>query len=64
MRHRIKRWKHIFDADDNAISKALSELAWNFAAFSCIVEMIRAAPDEGTGKRLNGMILGTIASGY
>lgn len=64
MRQRIELWKHIFDADDNAISKALSGLAWNFAAFSCIVEVVRAAPDEGTGKRLNGMILDMIASGY
>jgi len=64
MRQRIKLWKHIFDIDDKAISKALSELAWSFAAFSCIVEVVRAAPEEGTGKRLNGMILEMIASGY
>jgi hypothetical protein len=64
MRQRIELWKHIFDTDDNAISKALSGLAWNFAAFSCVVEMVRAAPDEGSGKRLNGMILDMIASGY
>lgn len=64
MRQRIELWKHIFETDDNAISKALSELAWNFAAFSCIVEMVRAAPNEGAGKQLNGMILDMIASGY
>lgn len=64
MRQRIKLWKYIFETDDNAITKALSGLAWNFAAFSCIVEVVGAAPDEGTGKRLNGMILEMIASGY
>lgn len=64
MRQRIELWKHIFDTDDNAISKALSGLAWNFAAFSCIVEVVRAASNEGTGKRLNSMILDMIASGY
>lgn len=64
MRQRIELWKHIFDTDDNAISKALSGLAWNFAAFSCIAEVVRSAPDEGAGKRLNGMILEMIASGY
>src|SRR5690606_11968758 len=61
---RIELWKQVFDTDDNAISKALSGLAWDFAAFSCVVEVVRAAPDEGSGKRLNGMFLDMIVSGY
>lgn len=64
MRQRVELWKHIFDVDDNSITKALSQLAWSFAAFSCVVEVVHAAPDEGAGKRLNGMILEMIASGY
>ncbi|WP_414491549.1 hypothetical protein [Stenotrophomonas maltophilia] len=66
MRQRIELWKHVFDTDDNAISKALSKLTWDLAAFSCVVEMVRQAPDadaEG-GKRLNGMVVEMLVSGF
>ena len=64
MRHRIDLWKRIFDTDDNAISKGLSKLAWDLTAFTCVVEMVRKAPDTEGGKRLNGMILEMLVSGF
>lgn len=64
MRERIALWKHIFDTDDNAITRQVSELAWNLAAFTCLVEAVRSAPDHGSGKRLNGMFMDMLASGF
>lgn len=64
MRQRIEEWKSIYDRDDNAITKALSKLTWDLAAFTCIVEMVRQAPDEGEGKRLNGMVLEMLVTGF
>lgn len=64
MRLRIEEWKSIYDTDENAITKALSKLAWDLAAFTCIVEMVRQAPDEGEGKRLNGMVLEMLVTGF
>jgi hypothetical protein len=64
MRQRLELWKQVFDTDDNAITKALSKMAWDVAAFTCFVEMVRAAPNEGEGKRLNGMLVDMVASGF
>lgn len=66
MRERINRWKQAFDTDANAINKALSKMAWDLAAFSCLVEVVRQAPDtDGNGgKRLNGLVLDLVASGF
>lgn len=64
MQRRIELWKQIYDTDDNAISKALSKLTWDLAAFTCVVEMVRQAPDLGTGKRVNGMVLEMLVSGF
>lgn len=64
MRQRIELWKRVFDTDDNAISKALSKLTWDLAAFSCVVEMVRQVPDADDGKRLNGMVLEMLVSGF
>ncbi|UQY86194.1 hypothetical protein LQE85_11830 [Stenotrophomonas rhizophila] len=64
MRHRIEEWKSIYDTDDNAITKALSTLARDLAAFTLIVEMVRQAPDEGEGKHLNGMVVEMRVTGF
>lgn len=64
MRQRIEEWKSIYDKDDNAITKALSKLAWHLAAFTCIVEVVRHAPDAGESKRLNGMVLEMLVTGF
>ncbi len=65
MRDRIALWKRIYDTDDNAISKALSRLAWDLTAFTCVVEMVRRAPDNEEGsKRLNGVVLDMLGSGF
>jgi len=64
MRQRIELWKRVYDTDENAITKALSKMAWDLAAFTCIVEMVRQAPDAGNGKRLNGMFMDMLASGF
>ncbi|MDI2558480.1 hypothetical protein OLN00_13905, partial [Pseudomonas aeruginosa] len=54
MYNRIAEWKRIFDTEENAISKALSRMAWDLAAYSCVVEMVREAPEISGKKRLNG----------
>jgi hypothetical protein len=65
MKARIAQWRHIFDTDDNAITKALSKLTWDLAAFTCVVEMVRQAPTGRSGsKRLNGMVFDMLASGF
>ena len=64
MRDRIALWKRVYDTDDNAISKALSKLAWDLTAFTCVVEMVRHAPDVDDGKRLNGMVLEMLVTGF
>lgn len=64
MRDRIARWKVVFDTDDNAITKALSRMAWDLAAFTCFVEILRRAPDDGAGKRFNLMIFEMVTSGF
>ncbi|MGN6111745.1 MAG: hypothetical protein ACTHOC_01830 [Luteimonas sp.] len=64
MRERIALWKRIFDTDDNAITKQVSKLAWDLAAFTCLVEVVRRAPDAGNGKRLNGMLMDMMATGF
>lgn len=64
MRQRIEFWKRVYDTDDNAITKALSKMTWDLAAFTCLVEMVRQAPDSENGKQLNGMFLDMLASGF
>lgn len=65
VKEKIQVWKNVFDADENSISKSLSNLSWNVAAFSCVVEMVRQAPDDKlSGKRLNGMVLDLLVSGF
>lgn len=64
MRERIALWKHVYDVDDNAISRALSKMAWDLAAYSCLVEMVRQAPGEEHRKHLNGMLLEMAATGF
>jgi hypothetical protein len=61
MRERVAGWKRIFDTEDNAISKALSRLAWDVCAYSCVVEMVRQAPVVSEEKRLNGMVMDLLA---
>ena len=64
MRERIALWKHVYDVDDNAISKALSKMAWDLAAYSCLVEMVRQSPGKEHQKHLNGMLLEMAATGF
>lgn len=64
MREQIELWKRIYDTEANAITKALSQLTWDLAAFSCVVEMVRRAPDAENGKQLNGMVLEMLVSGF
>jgi len=64
MRQRIELWKRVYDTDDNAITKSLSKMAWDLAAFTCLVELVRQAPDARNGKRLNGMYLDMLATGF
>lgn len=64
MRERIELWKHIYEQDDNAISRALSEMTWNLTAFSCVVEMVRRAPEQDGQKQLNGMMMEMLVSGF
>ncbi|PZQ33283.1 MAG: hypothetical protein DI562_02115 [Stenotrophomonas acidaminiphila] len=64
MRQRIELWKRIYDTDDNAISKALSKLAWDLAAFTCVVDMVRQARQGEGGARLNGMVVEMLVSGF
>lgn len=64
MRERIELWKRIYETDANAITQTLSRMAWDLAAFTCLVEMVRQAPDHGEGKRLNGMYLDMLATGF
>lgn len=64
MRERIELWKRVYDTDDNAITKALSKMAWDLAAYSCLVEVVRQAPGEELRKHLNGMFLEMMATGF
>lgn len=64
MRERIAEWKRVYEEDDNCISNALSQMAWDLAAFSCVVEMVRAAPEVDGEKRLNGMVLDLLGRGF
>lgn len=64
MRQRVADWKRIFDMEENSISKALSRMAWDVAAYSCVVEMVRQAPDVGGEKQLNGMVMDLLATGF
>ncbi|HGO9799927.1 TPA: hypothetical protein ACLEB8_005122 [Pseudomonas aeruginosa] len=64
MRDRIAEWKRIFESEENAICKALNRMAWDLAAYSCVVEMVRQAPVVGGAKQLNGLILEMLATGF
>lgn len=64
MRERVTEWKRIFETEDNAIIKALSSLAWNVGAYSCVVEMVRQAPAIDGEKQLNGMVMDLLATGF
>lgn len=64
MRDRIAEWKRIFDSEENAITKALTRMAWDVAAFSCVVEMVRQAPEADGEKQLNSLVMDMLASGF
>lgn len=61
---RVAGWKRIFETEDNAILKALSSLAWDVGAYSCVVEMVRQAPAIEGEKQLNGMVMDLLATGF
>lgn len=64
MRERIAEWKQIFDTEENAITKALSRMAWDIAAYSCLVEAVEQAPTVGGEKQLNGLLMDMVATGF
>lgn len=64
MLERIAEWKRIFDTEENAITKALNRMAWNVAAYSCLVEVVEQAPTVGGEKQLNGLLLDMVATGF
>jgi hypothetical protein len=64
MRYRIERWKQVYDTEENAITRTLSKMAWDLVAFSCLVEVVRQAPDTQDAKHLNGMFIDMLASGF
>lgn len=64
-REEVALWKHAFEEDDHAVLPTLIQFAWNFAAFSTVVEIVRAAPENDRGgKQLNSMLLDLLASSY
>lgn len=65
MREQVSLWKHGFEEDDHAVLPTLIQFCWNFAAFSTVVEIVRAAPENDRGgKQLNSMLLDLLASSY
>ncbi|MVF49008.1 hypothetical protein F9Z43_06615 [Pseudomonas monteilii] len=64
MLDRIAEWKRVFETEENAITKALNQMAWNIAAYSCIVEMVRQAPTVGGEKQLNALVMDMLANGF
>lgn len=64
MLDRIAEWKRVFETEENAISKALNQMAWDIAAYSCVVEMVRQAPTFSGQTQLNGLIMDMLASGF
>jgi hypothetical protein len=64
VRDRIALWKRIFESDANAITQQVSKLAWDLAAYSCLVEVVRLAPEGRSGRQLNGMFMDMLASGF
>ncbi|KAB8180496.1 hypothetical protein FKV24_012415 [Lysobacter maris] len=63
MKERVALWKRIYEADENSINQQISKLAWDLAAFTCFVELVRRAPDSRSGKQLNGMFMDMLVSG-
>lgn len=61
---RIAEWKRIYDTEENSITKALSRMAWDLAAFSCLVEVVNQAPVAGGEKQLNGLFLDMAVTGF
>lgn len=64
MKERVALWKRIYEADENSINQQISKLAWDLAAFTCFVELVRRAPDSRSGKQLNGMFMDMLVSGF
>lgn len=64
MLDRIAEWKRVFETEENAITKALNQMAWDIAAYSCVVEMVRQAPTVCGEKQLNILIMDMLASGF
>ncbi|MEX5588034.1 hypothetical protein [Pseudomonas urmiensis] len=64
MRERVAEWKRVFESEENAITKALNQMAWDIAAYSCVVEMVRQAPTVGGEKQLNALVMDMLANGF
>ncbi|PKF25947.1 hypothetical protein CW309_13625 [Pseudomonas hunanensis] len=64
MLERIAEWKRVFETEENAITKALNQMAWDIAAYTCVVEMVRQAPTVDGEKQLNALVMDMLATGF
>lgn len=65
MKERAEAWKHAFEGDEQAILPTLVNFAWNYAAFTTVVQLVRQAEEDNEGrKKLNSMVLDLLAGGY
>lgn len=65
MKEQVELWKQAFEDDEHAVLPTLVQFAWNYAAFSSVVELVRAAPEnERGGKQMNSMLLELLTSTY
>lgn len=65
MKERVEAWKHAFEGDEQAILTTLVNFAWNYAAFTTVIQIVRQAPEDDEGrKKLNSMVLDLLAGGY
>ncbi len=65
MKDRVEAWKKAFEGDEQAILPTLVNFAWNYAAFTTVIQIVRQAPEDDEGrKKLNSMVLDLLAGGY
>lgn len=60
----ITAWKHAFESDQQSILSTLSSLAWDFASYTAVVELVRAAPESRGEKRLSPLVMDLLARGF
>lgn len=65
MRDRISSWKRAFEGDEQAVLPTLVNLAWNYASFSTIVEVVRHSPEDPDGsKQLSPLLFDLLIGCY